>query len=58
MVVPFRGCHLFLWSSRRIHTSSFGLSELVVTGGRALTWLVTALCQWAVILLASSAARL
>ena len=48
MVVPFRCCHPFLWSSRRILTSSFGLSELLVAGGRALTWLVTAFCQWAV----------
>ena len=46
--VPFRCCHPFLWSRCRIHTSSFGLSELLVAGGRALTWLVTALCQWAV----------
>ena len=27
--------------SRRIHMSSFRLSELLVAGGRAITWLVT-----------------
>ena len=41
VVVPFRCCRPFLGSSRRIHTSSFGLSELLVAGGRALTWLAT-----------------
>ena len=41
VVVPFRCCHTFLGSSRRIHMSSLGLSELLVAGGRALTWLVT-----------------
>ena len=44
-VVPFRCCHPFLGSRRRIHTSSFGLSELLVAGGCALTLLVTVLCQ-------------
>ena len=38
----------FLGLSRRIHTSSLGLSELLVAGGRAFTWLVTELGQWAV----------
>ena len=38
----------FLGSSRRIHTSSFGLLELLVAGGRTITWLVPELCQWAV----------
>ena len=37
----------FLGSSR-IHTSSLGLSELIVAGGRAFTWLVTELGRWAV----------
>ena len=41
VVVPFRCCRPFLGSSHRIHTSSFELSELLVAGGRALTWLVT-----------------
>ena len=35
-------------SSRLIYTSSLGLSELLVAGGHAFTWLVTVLCQWAV----------
>ena len=48
VVVPFRYSQPFLGSSRRIHTSSFGLSELLVAGVRAITWLVTELCQWAV----------
>ena len=38
----------FLGSSRRIHTSSLGLSKLLVAGGRSFTWLVTELGQWAV----------
>ena len=38
----------FWGSSRRIHTSSFSLSEILVAGGHAFTWLVTVLCQWAV----------
>ena len=41
VVVPFRCCQPFLGSSRRIHPSSFGFSELLVAGGRAFTWLVT-----------------
>ena len=28
-------------ASRCIHPSSFGFSELLVAGGRAITWLVT-----------------
>ena len=48
MVVPFRFSQSFLGSSRSIHTSSLGLSELLVAGGRAITWLVTELGQWAV----------
>ena len=43
VVVPFRCCHPFLGSSRRIHSSSLGLSDLLVAGGRALTWLVPTL---------------
>ena len=42
VVVPFRCCHLFLGSSRRLPKSSFGLSALVA-GVRALNWLVTGL---------------
>ena len=38
----------FLGSSGRIHTSSLGLSELLVAGGCAFTWPVTELDQWAV----------
>ena len=41
----FRYSHPFWGSSRRIHTSSLGLSELLVAGGHAFTWLVTELCQ-------------
>ena len=44
----FRYSHPYWGSSRRIHTSSLGLSELLVAGGHAFTWLVTVLCQWAV----------
>ena len=40
VVVPFRGCQPFLGSRRRLHKSSFGFSELLVAGGRAITWLV------------------
>ena len=29
------------WGSRRLHLSSFGFSERLVAGGRAITWLVT-----------------
>ena len=43
VVVPFRCCLPFLGSSRRIRTSSFGLSELLVAGGHAFTWLVSGL---------------
>ena len=48
VVIPFRYSQPFLGSIRRLHTSSFGLSELLVTGGRAIAWLVTVLCLWAV----------
>ena len=48
MVVPFRFSQPFLGSSRRIHTSSLGWSDLLVAGGRAITWLVSELGQWAV----------
>ena len=41
VVVPFRCCQPFLGSSRRIHPSSFGFSELLVAGGCAIAWLVT-----------------
>ena len=34
--------------SCRLHTSSLGLSELLVAGGHTFPWLVTVLCQWAV----------
>ena len=43
VVVPFRGSQPFLGSSRRILTSSFRLSELLVAGGRAVAWLITVL---------------
>ena len=43
VVVPFRCSQPFLGSSRRIHPSSFGLSELLVAGGRTIAWLVTVL---------------
>ena len=43
VVVPFRCSQPFLGSSHHIHTSSFGLSELLVAGGRAIAWLVTVL---------------
>ena len=48
VVVPFRYSQPFLGSSRRIHMSSFGLSGLLVAGGRAISWIVTELCQWTV----------
>ena len=38
----------FLGSCRRLLTSSFELSALLVAGSRALHWLVTGLGQWAV----------
>ena len=43
MVVPFRCCHPFLGPSCRIHTSSFGSSELLVAGGCTLALLVIVL---------------
>ena len=55
MVVPFRCSQPFLESSRRIHMSS-RLSELLVAGGRAITWLVTELLTVGCLFLASSAA--
>ena len=48
VVLPFCGYRPLLGSVRRRLTSSFGLSALLVAGGRALIWLVTGLCQWAV----------
>ena len=45
MVVPFRYSQPFLGLSRRVHTSSFSLSELLVAGARTITWLVTELGQ-------------
>ena len=41
----FRYSHPFWGSSRRIHTSSLGLSELLVACGYAFTWPVTVLAS-------------
>ena len=48
LVVPFRFCLPILGAGRGIPPSPFGLSPLLVAGGRALAWLVAELCRWAV----------